>query len=69
MLLHIFLPTKYSLTVLIGRRGISMTEYRVRNAIVRMHGTPDCEKVRAAAEQFLKAVEQQRQQTQRKEGR
>lgn len=39
-----------------------MTEYRVGNAIVRMHGTPDLGKVRAAAEQFLKEVEKQRRQ-------
>jgi len=39
-----------------------MTEYKVGNAIVRMHGTPDLEKVKAAAEQFLMAIEKQKQQ-------
>ena len=37
-----------------------MTEYRIGNAIVRMHGTPDQEKVKAAAEQFLREVEKQK---------
>lgn len=37
-----------------------MTEYRIGNAIVRMHGTPDREKVEAAALRFLQKVEQQK---------
>lgn len=37
-----------------------MTEYRIGNAIVRMHGSPDQEKVKAAAERFLKDIEKQK---------
>ena len=38
-----------------------MTEYRTGNAVVRIHGTPDRDKLKEAAEQFLKRVEAQRQ--------
>lgn len=33
-----------------------MTEYRTGNAIIRVHGTPDMDKVKAASEQFMKRV-------------
>lgn len=33
-----------------------MTEYRTGNAIIRVHGTPDMEKIKAASEQFMKRV-------------
>lgn len=33
------------------------TEYRIGRAIVRIHGTPDQEKFKAATERFLKKVE------------
>lgn len=40
--------------------GMEMTEYKIGNAIVRMHGTPDLQKIKAAAEQFFRTVEQQK---------
>lgn len=33
------------------------TEYRIGNAIVRIHGQADQEKIKAATERFLKKVE------------
>ena len=33
-----------------------MTEYRVGCAIVRIHGTPDHDRIKAASEQFMKRV-------------
>ncbi len=41
-----------------------MTEYRIGKAIVRMHGTPDREKLEAAT---VKLVKKARQQKKRKE--
>lgn len=35
-----------------------MTEYKIGRAIVRIHGKPDQEKVKAATERFLKKVEE-----------
>lgn len=37
-----------------------MTEYRIGNATVRLHGTPDTERVKKATTAFLKRVEAQR---------
>jgi hypothetical protein len=37
------------------------TEIRYGNAIVRMHGTPNTETIKKAAEQYLRRVEQCRQ--------
>ena len=34
-----------------------MTEYKVGCARVRLHGTPDMDKVKTATERFLKRVE------------
>lgn len=34
-----------------------VTEYRIGNAIVRMHGTPDREKIEAATLKFMQQVE------------
>ena len=34
-----------------------MTEYRIENAIVRIHGEADKEKIKAATERFLKQIE------------
>lgn len=45
-----------------------MTEYKIGKAIVRMHGEPDREKVKAATEKFLNKVVQIKKQQARKEG-
>ena len=45
-----------------------MTEYRIGNAIVRMHGTPDRAKVEAAALRFLQKAEQQKRQKAKQKG-
>lgn len=45
-----------------------MTEYKIGRAIVRMHGEPDREKVKAATEKFLNKVVQSKKQQARKEG-
>lgn len=37
-----------------------MTEYRIGNATVRLHGTPDPERVKKNTAAFLKRVEAQR---------
>lgn len=37
-----------------------MTEYKVGNATVRIHGSPDMENLKAATTKFLKQVEIQR---------
>ena len=37
-----------------------MTEYKIGNATVRVHGTPDPDNLKAATLKFLKQVEQQR---------
>lgn len=37
-----------------------MTEYRIGKAIVRMHGTPDREKIEAATVQLIKKARQQK---------
>lgn len=34
-----------------------MAEYRLGNAVVRLHGSVDRDKVKSAAEKFLKSVE------------
>lgn len=47
----------------------SVTEYKVGPAIVRMHGQPDREKVKAATEKFLNRVERIRREQARKEGK
>lgn len=39
-----------------------VTEYKFKNATVRMHGSPDRKKLEEAAIQFLKDIEKQRQQ-------
>lgn len=41
------------------------TEYKIGSAIVRMHGKPDQEKIRAATERFLKQVEASRKRKKR----
>ena len=45
----------------------SVTEYKIGPAIVRMHGQPDREKVKAATEKFLNRVERIRREQARKE--
>ena len=47
----------------------SVTEYKIGPAIVRMHGQPDREKVKAATEKFLNRVERIRREQARKEGK
>lgn len=42
-------------------------EYKIGRAIVRMHGTPDPENLKAATLKFMQKVEQKRRQ-QKKEG-
>lgn len=42
-----------------------VTEYKIGRAIVRMHGTPDREKVEAAAIRFLQRVQQSKRQAQK----
>ena len=37
-----------------------MTEYKVGNATVRIHGSPDMENLKAATVKFLKQVEMSR---------
>ena len=37
-----------------------MTEYKTEKAIVRIHGEPNTENVKAASETFLKKAEKQR---------
>lgn len=37
-----------------------MTEYKIGNAIVRIHGEADVEKIKAATERFLKRVEKKK---------
>ena len=39
-----------------------MTEYRIGNAIVRIHGEPDQENLKAATEKFMKKVHKARKQ-------
>lgn len=47
----------------------SVTEYKIGPAIVRMHGQPEKEKVKAATEKFLNRVERIRREQARKEGK
>ena len=44
-----------------------VTEYRIGNAIVRMHGTPDREKVEAATLKFMKQVQLRKKQQKKEE--
>lgn len=37
-----------------------MTEYRIGNATIRLHGTPDADKVKTATATFLKKAEAKR---------
>lgn len=37
-----------------------MTEYKIGNAIVRIHGEADKEKIKAATERFLKQIEKKK---------
>ena len=37
-----------------------MTEYKIGNAIVRIHGEADKEKIKSATERFLKQVEKKK---------
>ena len=37
-----------------------MTEFKINNAIVRIHGEADKEKIKAATERFLKQVEKKK---------
>ena len=46
----------------------SVTEYKIGPAIVRMHGQPDREKVKASTEKYLNKVMQSKKQKARKEG-
>lgn len=45
-----------------------MNEYRVGNAIVRMHGTPDREKIEAATVRFVKKIDRKKKQKEQKGG-
>jgi hypothetical protein len=40
----------------IKTKGAVMTEYKINNATVRIHGNADPEKVRSATEKYLKKV-------------
>lgn len=44
-------------------------EYRIGKAVVRMHGTPDREKVEAATLKFMKQVQFQKKQQMKEENR
>jgi hypothetical protein len=46
-----------------------VTEYRIGKAIVRMHGTPDREKVEAATLKFMKQVELRKRQKMKEENK
>lgn len=37
-----------------------MTEFKIGNATVRMHGTPDKEQLKASTEKFMKKVERRK---------
>ena len=37
-----------------------MKEFKIKNAVVRIHGTADREKIEAATIQYIKKVERQR---------
>lgn len=37
-----------------------MTEYKIGNAIVRIHGEANTEKIKAATERFLKQIEKKK---------
>ena len=43
-----------------------VTEYKIGRAIVRMHGTPDREKLEAATLKFMKQVQLQKKKEARK---
>lgn len=40
-----------------------MTEYKINNATVRIHGETDKEKIKAATERFLKQIEKKKKQS------
>lgn len=44
-----------------------MTEYIIGNATVRIHGTPDRQRLEAATAKFLKAAERQRRKNEKAE--
>ena len=44
-----------------------MTEYKIRNCTVRIHGTADREKVRSATETYLKKVVRSRKNEKKKD--
>ena len=44
-------------------------EYKIGNCIVRMHGTPDREKLKEATAEFLKAVQRKQMQARKEEKR
>lgn len=43
-----------------------MTEYKTKNAIIRIHGTANEEKVKAAAETFLKKAKRRAKKNEKK---
>ena len=44
-------------------------EYKIGSCIVRMHGTPDREKLKEATAEFLKAVQRKERQTRKDRNR
>ena len=46
--------------VVIMQKTAQVTEYKIGNAIVRMHGTPDRGKLEAATLKFMKQVQLQK---------
>ena len=46
-----------------------VVEYRIGKAIVRMHGTPDREKVEAATLKFMKQVQLRKRQQMKEENK
>lgn len=42
-----------------------MTEFKFKNAVIRIHGQPDTEKLRAATERYLKKVVQAKKKKER----
>lgn len=46
-----------------------VTEYKIGKAIVRMHGTPDREKVEAATLKFMKQVQLRKRQLLKEENK
>lgn len=44
---------------------MNMTEYKINNATVRIHGEADKENIKAATERFLKQIEKKKKEKQK----